>query len=156
MKVINSITVHPKRYLRAQERPYALHSISQTLPLYCIWSSLVQFGPVWSDWQWPFLVHSRKITKHFLIPCLSPPGDWWRDVFGFVPAGSVSSSSTLQIFWGANHLWWLLCPLACPLSHFHWLLHVKDSRMSTGMFQGWCWTLSRASLLFPRQKRNWN
>ena len=27
-----------------------------------------------------------------------PPGDRWCDVFGFVPAGSVSSFSTLQIF----------------------------------------------------------
>ena len=29
---------------------------------------------------------------------LSPPGYQWCDVFGFVPAGSVSSFSTLQIF----------------------------------------------------------
>ena len=115
-----------------------------------------QFGPVWSDWQWPFLVCSRKITKHFLFPHLSPPGDWWCDVFGFVPAGSVSSSLTLQIFCGANHLWWLHCLLACLLGRFHWLLHVKASSMSTGIFQGWCWTLSHANLLFPRQKRNWN
>ena len=33
----------------------------------------------------------------FFTP-LSPPGDWWCDVLGFVPAGSVSSFSTLQIF----------------------------------------------------------
>ena len=34
----------------------------------------------------------------FLFPRLSPPGDRWCDVLGFVPAGSVSSFSTLQIF----------------------------------------------------------
>ena len=28
---------------------------------------------------------------------LSPPGDRWCDVLGFVPAGSVSSSTTIQI-----------------------------------------------------------
>ena len=29
---------------------------------------------------------------------LNPPGDRWYDVLGFVPAGSVSNFSTLQIF----------------------------------------------------------
>ena len=41
--------------------------------------------------------------------CLSPPGDQWCDVHGFVPASSVSSSLTLQIFWDTSHLRWLLC-----------------------------------------------
>ena len=35
---------------------------------------------------------------------LSPPGDRWCDILGFVPAGSVSSFSTLQIFREASHL----------------------------------------------------
>ena len=46
---------------------------------------------------------SRKIVEHFLFFVrLSPPGDRWCGVLGFVcvPAGSVSSSSTLQIFRG--------------------------------------------------------
>ena len=37
------------------------------------------------------------------------PGDRWCDVFGLVPTGSVSNSSTLHIFRDKNHLWWLLC-----------------------------------------------
>ena len=34
----------------------------------------------------------------------SSPGDRWCDVLGFVPVGSVSSSSTLQIFRDVSHL----------------------------------------------------
>ena len=37
-----------------------------------------------------------------------PAGDRWCDVLGFVPAGSVSSSSTFQIFREASHFWGLL------------------------------------------------
>ena len=40
-----------------------------------------------------------------LFARLSPPGDRWCDVLGFVPAGSVSSFSTLQIFREASHLY---------------------------------------------------
>ena len=43
----------------------------------------------------------------------SPPGEHWCCVFGFVPAGTISSSSTWQIFWDASCLWWLLCPTVC-------------------------------------------
>ena len=39
------------------------------------------------------------------FPCLASPGSWWCDVLGFVPAGSVWSSSTLQIFCDTSHLW---------------------------------------------------
>ena len=48
----------------------------------------------------------------------SPPGDRWCDVLGFVPTGSVSSSSTLKIFQEASHLWGLLCPPIYLLGHF--------------------------------------
>ena len=37
-----------------------------------------------------------RLAKRFQR--LSLPGDRWCDVLGFVPAGSVSSFSTLQIF----------------------------------------------------------
>ena len=73
--------------------------------------------PSLSDWWWP-LILSRKIVGHFLFPHLTPPGNWWYDVLGFVPAGSVSRSSTLQIFWDASHVWWLLCLPVYLLSHF--------------------------------------
>ena len=57
----------------------------------------------WSDRWWSFLSLSRKIDECFLSRSLSPLGDQWCDVLGFVcvSAGSVSESSTLQnlIFW---------------------------------------------------------
>ena len=49
---------------------------------------------------------------------LSPPGDRWRDVLGFVLAGSVSRSSTLQIFRDAIRLRRLLSPPVYLLCHF--------------------------------------
>ena len=36
---------------------------------------------------------------------LSPPSNRWCNVLGFVPAGSVSNSSTLQIFREAGQLY---------------------------------------------------
>ena len=38
----------------------------------------------------------KKIVERFLFSRFSSPGDRWCGVLGFVPAGSVSSSSTLQ------------------------------------------------------------
>ena len=76
----------------------------------------------------PFSSLSRKIVERFLFLRLSlPPGDRWCGVFGFVPAGNVSRSSTLQIFRDATHLWWFLCPPVYLLCHFLWLWHVQDS-----------------------------
>lgn len=49
--------------------------------------------------------------------CLSPHGNWLCDVLGFVPASSVSSSSTFQIFRDASHFWWLFPLSVCFLSH---------------------------------------
>ena len=46
-----------------------------------------------SDSQWPSLVLSRKIVECFLFLTLSPPGDRWCDVLGFVPA-SMSQTRT--------------------------------------------------------------
>ena len=100
------------QYTSLQFKMVSMHSemptctpphISELFPT----SSLKRFQCL-SDWQWPFLALSRKIAKQFLFLCLSPPGSQWCDVLGFVPAGSVSSSSTLQIFWDASHLWPLL------------------------------------------------
>ena len=42
------------------------------------------------------LVLLKKIVDRFLFSRFSSPGDRWCGVLGFVPAGSVSSSSTLQ------------------------------------------------------------
>ena len=52
----------------------------------------------------PTLVLLRKIVLRLLFQRLSPPGDQWCDVLGFVPGDSVSSFSTLQIFREASHL----------------------------------------------------
>ena len=62
-----------------------------------------------------------------------------------VPAGSVSSSSTLKIFRGASHLWLLLSPPFCLLGHFPSLLPVYD-RTCTGVSEDGCETLTHASL----------
>ena len=71
----------------------------------------------------------------------------WRKVLSLVcvPSGSVSSSSTLQIFREANHLRWLLCPPVYLLNHFPSFRHVLGST-STGVFQGGCQPLTHYSL----------
>ena len=58
------------------------------------------------NWWWPSQALLSFLEDHyrFLFSCLSPPGDWWCHVLGFMPACSVSSSSTLQTFWDASHL----------------------------------------------------
>ena len=80
-------------YLCARKSPYALHPVCQKFPQRRLGNSsnvrLIDDG---------CLVLSRNIVSRFLFPRLSHPGDRWRDVLGFVPAGSVSSFSTLQIF----------------------------------------------------------
>ena len=52
----------------------------------------------------PISFFQGRSFERFLCPRLSPLGDQSCDTIGFVPAGSVSSSSTLQIFQDANHL----------------------------------------------------
>ena len=58
-----------------------------------------------SDWRWPSLILSVKV----LFRRLSPPGDRWCDMLGFVPACSVPNSSTLQIcpLWDMIKDFWL-------------------------------------------------
>ena len=94
-----------------------------------------------SDWRWPSLVLSRTIVYRFLFPRLSPPGDRWCDVLGFVPAGSVSSFSTLQIFREASHLWGLLCPPVYLLGRFPSLRYVQGSTSTNRNFRRWMSTI---------------
>ena len=82
------------------------------------------------------LILTEKIFKHFLFPRLSSSGDRWCDVLGFVPTGSVSSSSTFQIFRDAHHLWWSLCPPVCVLCHFP-LWKAVPSKSRTGWCETW-------------------
>ena len=73
------------------------------LPQWHLWNGssvrLIDNGPL-SSFQ----------GRCFLFPHLSHPGDRWYDVLSFIPTGSASSSSTLQSFPEASHLWGLLCP----------------------------------------------
>ena len=80
---------------------------------------------------------------------LSPPGDGqWYDVLGFVPAYSVSSFSTHQIFQCVGCLWGFLFLPVYPLGHFPSLRHVQGST-PTGVFEGGHWPLTHSSLGFP-------
>ena len=124
--------------MRSEEPICASPHLSEVSP-----TSLLKRFQCPSDWRWPSLVFSRKIISHFRCPHLSPPhlsppGDQWCDVLGFVPAGSVSSSSTLQIFCEASHLWGLLCLSVYLLGHFPSLRHVQGST-PTGVLQEVTW-----------------
>ena len=72
--------------------------------------ALNQLFQCWFDSRRPFLVLLGKIVERFHFLRLSPAGDRWCDVLGFVAAVNDSSSSTLQIFRDASCLRWLLCP----------------------------------------------
>ena len=140
---VNGALVQFKMISMSRKCPYALHPVSQTFPQRCLWNS----PKCSSVWRWPFLVLSRKIVQRFLFPRFSSPGDRWCDVIGFVTAGSVSSSSTCQIFRDASQLLWLLCPPVCLLGHFPSLRHVQGST-PTGVFEGGCRPLTHSSLGF--------
>ena len=61
----------------------------------------------------PFQARSASASSLRLSPC-----SLCCDVLGFVPAGNVSISSTLQTSREASHLRWLLCSPVYLLSHF--------------------------------------
>ena len=99
-----------------------------------------------SDWQRPSLIPSKEDCLALLFPRFSSPGDQWCDVLGFVPTCSVLSSSTLQIFWDARHLWGLLCLPVYPLSHQQ---HIPGGPPTADLIlveAGVCWRLYRLSL----------
>ena len=90
----SSVQFSSRWYLCARKSPYALHPSLRSFPN-------VAFETV------PMLILltvalSRPFKEDRLaLPVfqrLNPPGDRWYDVLGFVPAGSVSNFSTLQIF----------------------------------------------------------
>ena len=126
-------------HLCALKSPYAHNVAFETVPMFV--------------WRWPSLVLSGKIVYRFFFPRLSPPGDRWCDVLGFVTAGSVSSSSTLLIFQEASHLWGLLCPPVYHLGNFLSLWHVQSST-PTAVFEGGRGPLTRSSLGFSLLNRD--
>ena len=65
-----------------------------------------------------------------------------------MPSGNISSSSTLQIFREASHLWGLLCPSVYLIDRFPPLWHVQGST-PTEVFKGGCRPLTHSSLGFP-------
>ena len=74
-----------------------------------------------SVWLTMALSHPLNQNCRALPPSITPPGDYWCDVFGFVPA----SFSVLQTFRDTSRLWWLLYPSVCLLRHS---LHSSMSR----------------------------
>ena len=102
---------------------YAFSPISQEVSPVSIFETVLLF--IWLM-VGPFPSYQGRLLST-PVPCLSPPGGWWGAVLGFVPAGSLSSFSTLQIFQNASHLWWLLFPTAYLLSHFPWLWCIQGS-----------------------------
>ena len=99
---------------------------------------------------------SRYIVNHSLFLYTSPPGDRWRDVVGFVPAGWVSSSSTLQIYllWAIDGVMYLaLCPLlgyrvssSSTLQIYPFKVHRQplpfSVRLSSRRSMAWCPSLA--------------
>ena len=140
---LSSVQFSSRWYLCARKSPYALHPVSQKFPQRCLWNGssvrLTDDGPL-SSFQ------GRSSSTSF-FPRLSPPGDRWCDVLGFVPEGSVSSSSTFQVFRDKSHLCWLLFRPVYLLGHFHSHQHVRGST-TTAVFQHGCQTLAYASLGF--------
>ena len=80
----------PMRSEKPTCAPPSLSKVSPTLPLKRPLSS--------------FKKKKKKSSSVFFLSMQSSPDDRCCDVLGFVLAGSVSSSSTLQIFRDANHL----------------------------------------------------
>ena len=116
-------------------------------PQHCLWNS----SNVHQTDDDPLVLSKFKEDHGALLP-LSMPLSSRRFIvwcpWHCVPAGSVSSSSTLQIFWDASHLWWMLCLPVYLLSHFPSLQHVQGST-STVVLKGRGWPLTYSSLGFP-------
>ena len=113
---------------------------SPTLPLKQFQCSL--------DGRRSSLVHQGRSSSASFFSRLSPLGDRWCDVLDFVPAGSVSSSSTLQVFREASHLWGLLSPPVYLIGHCRFFRHVQGNT-PTGVFEGGCRSLTLSSKGFP-------
>ena len=79
----------------------------------------------------------QQIVECLLFPRLSPPGNQCCDVLGFVPTGSVSSSSILKAFHDGSHLWLLLHQ------------HVQYICMNLWRWITDCRALTHANLSFP-------
>ena len=79
------VSIHSKKPICA---PPHLSEVSLALPLKWFQCS--------SDCWWPSLVLSRKIIKHFLFSCFSPPDNFWWDIFQTI-AGEISLALCPQV-----------------------------------------------------------
>ena len=125
--------------IKGQRGPSFLNIAFETVPMF-IWfdDDLALSGPFKEDClALPLSMHLS--SRQSMV---------WCNVLGFVSTGSVSSFSTLQIFWEASHLWGLLCPPVYLLSHFPPLRHVQGST-PTGVFKGGCWPSTHSTQDFP-------
>ena len=121
----SSVQFSSRWYLCTRKSPYVLHPVSKRFPQRHLWNGfnvrLIEDGTL-SSFQGRLSSASSFHTS-------------WCDALGFVPACSVSSSSTLQLFQEASHLWGLLCPPVCLLGYFSSLRHVQGSA-PTGVEEG--------------------
>ena len=93
--LFKTVSIRWKKPIRA---PCRLSEVSPNVAL----GSFPMFVWLTMALSCPFKV-SRSLVELFLFLRLSPLGDRWCDVLGFVPAGRVSSFSTLQtVFQDAN------------------------------------------------------
>ena len=128
--------------MRSEKPICAPSRLSQTFPQCCLWNGsnvrLIEDGPLSS-----FQGRSSGASSFnaSLLQAISGM------MFLALPAGSVSSFSTLQIFREASHLWGLLCPPVVLLGRFPSLLHIQDST-PPGVFEGGCRPSTHSSLGF--------
>ena len=154
---LKSFSLSSRWYLCAQESPCVFHSISQKIPQCCLWNGsnvhLTDNGPLLS---FQGRLSSISSFRASLLQVID-----WCDVLDFVPAGSVSSFSTLQLFQEASYLWGLLCPLVYLLGYFPSVqrvqsqvpiasiyriaeathVHVESTASTALSKQGWQWKL---------------
>ena len=114
-----TVQLSSRWYLGTWKSPGVLHPVSEKFPQHCFWNSLTVLLIDGGSFL-PFA--GRLLSASFFHASLL------QAINGVLsmPFGPqvVSSSSTLQIFWDTNHLWWLLCPQVYLLSNFPSLWHV--------------------------------
>ena len=123
---ISMAQFHSGWYLCTQKSPFASNPISEQFSQHPLWNSsndnvsLTEDGPLSSFWRRTsnasffhashFKAISGVVFFDLCLQVVSQAPQYFRpselqmiDVLGYVPAGSVSSSSTLQTFRDANH-----------------------------------------------------
>ena len=106
--VRDGIYVLGKAHMHSAQPLWIFHNVAfETVPMF-VWLTMALCCPFNEDCR------ALLFPTHFW----DSSGDRWCGVLGFVPAGSASSSSTIQIFRDASHLRWLLCAPVSLLGYF--------------------------------------